>query len=1284
MSGPPGVQQQHPQQQQQQHHQQLQQNAHSNGNGQHQVGANSPDRVGPGANPFYENYASMSTLASAAQQSQQQALSHAHHHQQQQHHQHQPQYMPGQHDNNANAVVTNAAFSDLDAHLGLYGDLEGQVPAHAYGGYDEGNDLGNAHMNGDFGQDNQDLNEWYGQQIDTGLPGFLDGYQNVPVQPPPPPPQHQMQQQPPLQEPQQQPETESQPPPPPSPPAQSPEREEEPELQQEKLQIDPSNQFSEDATESLRDVQPDLDGSGVAQSPEERGATDVQPQQDEASHPMGLNGDVEVKPKEPVKEDLPKPLPQLPQTKSGSSISTGTISKQANNHSTSTASEKSPLFPRDDVRPKSSIPTNIPTDEYARQCIIAAYSSRLNPFALHPGEHKLLRSHLNHLQVTTYLNIRNGLLRLWMRNPLVSVTREEALGCAKDYRWFNVANVAYQWLVRMGYINFGCVEVPTGNLPPPNSASKSPKPRRQTVVVIGAGMAGLGCARQLEGLFAQYAEHWTINGQEPPKVRVLEGRGRIGGRVYSHPLKKQAHDRLPADLRCTAEMGAHIITGFDHGNPLNAIIRGQLALHYHSLKDNSILYDSDGTEVDKEQDQRVEKLFNDVLDRVSIYRHKAPPSHTAEGARELIELGRDPAGEGGKTIAMVEDATATIPAVGSGTESTRNGSIDLVPVGLDKLTGKAFMTSGPTEKVAAINSASTIGWKIKPDVDPSKSLQLDNIVQSNENPTLGNTMDEGIKQYQAIVELNAQDMRLLNWHYANLEYANAANLGDLSLGGWDQDIGNEFEGEHAQIVGGYLQVPRGLWQQPTKLDVQTRKAVKKIVYSPESTADGGPATIECSDGEIIEADAVVSTLPLGILKESSVQFEPALPDWKLAAIDRLGFGTLNKVVLVYDEPFWDEDRDMFGVLRDPVVEDSLNQPDYSSRRGRFYLFWNCIKTSGRPVLVALMAGDAAHQTETSTDDDLIAEATYVLGKLFSSKQVPEPTETIVTRWGKDKFARGSYSYVGSRASSEDYDLMAKPAGNLHFAGEATCGTHPATVHGAYLSGLRAASDVAESLLGPIEIPSPFVAPKVPLEPLTSLHGTKRKAEDSSLHGRSRDLREARLDAYEGELSMAMYEKLGERPLKPGKTGANPFLLYQKSHWYECKHKCDEARRQATKNPEAKASRNEVRAALGQMWREAPADEKRPYLEQTASNKEQNATSVADFKKRLQEWDQAAVKFRKEYEEKHPCRPGEEELKLQSTASGEKDVNGSGGHSSRRVRKVTGYAEESDDEDMAMT
>ena len=84
-------------------------------------------------------------------------------------------------------------------------------------------------------------------------------------------------------------------------------------------------------------------------------------------------------------------------------------------------------------RPRSSIPARLPAPVYAQQCVAAAHASRLNPYALHKAEQAILQDHLCHLHVTTYLNIRNGILRLWTRNPMVSVTKEEDIDIGGGY-----------------------------------------------------------------------------------------------------------------------------------------------------------------------------------------------------------------------------------------------------------------------------------------------------------------------------------------------------------------------------------------------------------------------------------------------------------------------------------------------------------------------------------------------------------------------------------------------------------------------------------------------------------------------------------------------------------------------------------------------------------------------------------------------------------------------------------------------------------------------------------
>lgn len=71
--------------------------------------------------------------------------------------------------------------------------------------------------------------------------------------------------------------------------------------------------------------------------------------------------------------------------------------------------------------------------------------------------------------------------------------------------------------------------------------------------------------------------------------------------------------------------------------------------------------------------------------------------------------------------------------------------------------------------------------------------------------------------------------------------------------------------------------------------------------------------------------------------------------------------------------------------------------------------------------------------------------------------VPEPTGALVTRWASDPFSWGSYTFTGLNASRDDRRALEGRVGErLYFAGEAAAVGHAGTVHGAYLSGQRAA------------------------------------------------------------------------------------------------------------------------------------------------------------------------------------------------------------------------------------
>lgn len=339
---------------------------------------------------------------------------------------------------------------------------------------------------------------------------------------------------------------------------------------------------------------------------------------------------------------------------------------------------------------------------------------------------------------------------------------------------------------------------------------------------------------------------------------------------------------------------------------------------------------------------------------------------------------------------------------------------------------------------------------------------------------------------------------------------------------------------------------------------------------------------------------------------------------------------------------------MFGMLNEPIdisnpSIDPLDQKSYTTSRGRFYFFWNCIKTSGKPVLIALMAGSAAHQVEQESNKSLVEDVTKRLSKVFPSKTIPFPSQVIVTRWKRDPFACGSYSYVGTKTQSGDYDIMARTCGPIHFAGEATCGTHPATVHGAYISGLRAASEIVDSLLGPIHIgSSPLVPPKAKAELTPTRSGPKRKFGYVDIWEPINKpdpftaslIQENALDAYEYQMNEAIAAEIGPRPIKPSKGRLNPFILYTKENWATCKATCDARKIRESGNATAKASRQEIRIAIGEEWRNASDDIKRPYLEKCKDGRDTTAEALSGYEATVADWEKKAQVVRAAYMEKN--------------------------------------------------
>lgn len=265
-----------------------------------------------------------------------------------------------------------------------------------------------------------------------------------------------------------------------------------------------------------------------------------------------------------------------------------------------------------------------------------------------------------------------------------------------------------------------------------------------------------------------------------------------------------------------------------------------------------------------------------------------------------------------------------------------------------------------------------------------------------------------------------------------IEHEYAADLDQLSLFNYDQ--GADDVGGDVVLPGGYGQIPQWLAR---GLDVRMKEVVRSI------TTDSSGAIVR-SINQVFRARQVIVTLPLGVLKARSVQFDPPLPSAKLAAIDRLGFGLMNKICLRFASTMW-PDRHLFN---------------YADQQSRQFCEWvNAGSFLSAPVLAGYNVGRVAAENEKKSNSEVTELAMKVLRTMFGNK-LSAPVDVRITRWGSDPYALGSYSYLPPGATGRDNDVLAEPVGDvLFFAGEATYRKHTSTVRGAFESGEREAERI---------------------------------------------------------------------------------------------------------------------------------------------------------------------------------------------------------------------------------
>lgn len=192
-------------------------------------------------------------------------------------------------------------------------------------------------------------------------------------------------------------------------------------------------------------------------------------------------------------------------------------------------------------------------------------------------------------------------------------------------------------------------------------------------------------------------------------------------------------------------------------------------------------------------------------------------------------------------------------------------------------------------------------------------------------------------------------------------------------------------------------------------------------------------------GEKYYASEVVITVSLGVLKEGSISFAPALPEAHQAAIARIGFGHVSKLTL------WIE-----GAL--PPFQVLHSRRDIT--------FWQRPFDGRETVVVGYCAGRTAEQLDLLSEEEAVQEGVAALADALDQQIPARVRHGRYFTWTNNPYIKGAYTFPTVGMGNAREVLQVPISERLFFAGEATHSDgNAATVHGAIETGKRVARQI---------------------------------------------------------------------------------------------------------------------------------------------------------------------------------------------------------------------------------
>ncbi len=218
---------------------------------------------------------------------------------------------------------------------------------------------------------------------------------------------------------------------------------------------------------------------------------------------------------------------------------------------------------------------------------------------------------------------------------------------------------------------------------------------------------------------------------------------------------------------------------------------------------------------------------------------------------------------------------------------------------------------------------------------------------------------------------------------------------------------------------------------PIKDKIQLNTPVTEIDYS------GNQIQIKTATTNYV-ADKIIITVPITVLKSSSIKFVPALSSAKTDAFSKIGMDAGMKVFLKFSTAFYD----------DNIIGGKICAAYANEKVG---------KSGNDNVLLAFIMGEQAEQLNALGSNQAIVNSLLTeLDTIYQGKATANFIKAHVQNWTANPYIGGAYSYSTVGMGNARKDSATAIDNKLFFAGEAmNINGHHQTVHGAAETGYNA-------------------------------------------------------------------------------------------------------------------------------------------------------------------------------------------------------------------------------------